>query len=151
MIIDVRFNGGGNISDTLLDWMERKPHGYYQGRDAEPVTAPGTAWTKPLIVLMNQHSMSNAEMFPDAMRTRGLARLVGMPTPGYVIWTWGLGLVDGTSARLPGSGVYRLDGTPMEDLGVQPDYKVDLTPEEWLSEKDPQLDRALELLMAGKK
>lgn len=66
---------------------------------------------------MNEQSMSNAEMFPYGMRAAGLAKLVGMPTPGYVIWTTGLGLVDGTSARMPMSGVYRLDGSPMEDQG----------------------------------
>ncbi|MBM3493356.1 MAG: hypothetical protein FJX72_03385, partial [Armatimonadetes bacterium] len=89
MIIDVRFNGGGNISDSLIDRLERRPHGYYQGRDGLPEPAPGTSWTKPIIVLMNEHSASNAEMFPSAMKTRGIAKLVGMPTPGYVIWTWG--------------------------------------------------------------
>lgn len=147
MIIDVRFNGGGNISDTLIDWLERKPHGYYQGRGNDPEPAPGHAWDKPIVILMNEHSFSNAEMFPAAMKARGLATLVGAPTPGYVIWTWGLPLVDGTSARMPGSGVYRLDGTPMEDMGEQPDYAVPLTQEDWLAERDPQLDKGLEVLL----
>jgi len=147
MIIDVRFNGGGNISDSLVDRLERRPHGYYQGRDALPEPAPGTAFDKPIIILMNEHSMSNAEMFPCAMRARGLAKLVGMPTPGYVIWTWGLPLVDGTNGRMPGSGVYRLDGTPMENMGEKPDVRVPMTIEDWLAKRDPQLDRALEMLM----
>lgn len=147
MIIDVRFNGGGNISDTLLNWLDQKPHGYYRPRDGLAEPSPSRAWDKPLVVLMNEHSFSNAEMFPSAMRARGLAKLVGMPTPGYVIWTWGLSLVDGTNARMPGSGVYRLDGTPMEDLGEKPDVMVPLTAEDWLAERDPQLDKAIEILM----
>jgi len=147
MIIDVRFNGGGNISDSLIDRLERRPHGYYQRRDALPEPAPGTSWTKPIIVLLNEHSMSNAEMFPCAMKTRGIARLVGMPTPGYVIWTWGLPLVDGTSGRMPGSGVYRLDGTPMENQGEQPDVRVPMSNDDWQAKRDPQLDKALEMLM----
>jgi Tol biopolymer transport system component/C-terminal processing protease CtpA/Prc len=147
MIIDVRFNGGGNISDSLIDRLERRPHGYYQSRDGLPEPAPGTSWTKPVIVLLNEHSFSNAEMFPSAMKTRGIAKLVGMPTPGYVIWTWGLPLVDGTSGRMPGSGVYRLDGTPMENMGEQPDVRVPMTNEDWQAKRDPQLDKALELLM----
>jgi tricorn protease len=146
MIIDVRFNGGGNISDTLISWLASKPHGYYRGRDNLPEPAPGRAWDKPIIVLMNEHSFSNAEMFPEAMRARGLAKLVGMPTPGYVIWTWGLQLVDGTGGRMPGSGVYRLDGTPMEDLGEKPDVMVPMTADDWLAERDPQLDKAIEML-----
>jgi tricorn protease len=147
MIIDVRFNRGGNISDTLIDWLERKPHGYYRPRDGAPEPSPHRAWDKPIIVLMNEHSYSNAEMFPYAMRERGLARLVGMPTPGYVIWTSTLSLVDGTGARMPQSGVFRLDGTPQENIGEQPDVRVPLSPEDWVAGRDPQLDKAIELLM----
>jgi Tol biopolymer transport system component/C-terminal processing protease CtpA/Prc len=146
MVIDVRFNGGGNISDTLLSWLTQKPHAWYKPRDGLSEPAPGRGWTKPVIVMMNEHSFSNAEMFPCAMRTAGLAKLVGMPTPGYVIWTWELGLVDGSRARMPGSGVYRLDGTPLENMGEKPDYQVEMTAEDWLAERDPQLDKAIELL-----
>jgi tricorn protease len=92
-------------------------------------------------------SFSNAEMFPASMKAAGLATLVGMPTPGYVIYTSGGRLVDGTSIRLPGTGVFRLDGTPTENLGQEPDVKVDITPEDYFSGKDPQLDRAIEILM----
>lgn len=148
MVIDVRFNGGGNISDNLIQWLERKPHGYYRGRGNLPEPAPGHAWDKPIVVLMNEASFSNAEMFPSAMRARGLAKLVGMPTPGYVIWTWGCQLVDGTNARLPGSGVYRLDGTPLEDNGEKPDYQVPMSADDWLAQRDPQVDKAIEVLMA---
>ena len=146
MIIDVRFNSGGNISDTLIDWIERKPHGYFRPRDSEPETAPYHAWEKRCLVVMNEHSYSNGEMFPSAMRARGLAQLVGMPTPGYVIWTSEMRLVDGTGARMPQSGVYRLDGSNMENNGEQPDYLVPMSPEDWLANRDPQLDKAIELL-----
>jgi tricorn protease len=95
---------------------------------------------------MNEHSYSNGEMFPSAMRTRHLARLVGMPTPGYVIWTSDLRLVDGTGARMPQSGVFRLDGSNLENGGERPDYRIPLSPEDWLAERDPQLDQAIELL-----
>jgi len=149
MIIDVRFNSGGNISDTLIDWIERKPHGYFRPRDAKPEAAPAHAWEKRCVVLMNEHSYSNGEMFPSAMRTRGLAKLVGMPTPGYVIWTSDMRLVDGTGARMPGSGVFRLDGTNMENRGEQPDVRVPMSPEDWLAGRDPQLDKAIEILLGS--
>ena len=147
MIIDVRFNRGGNIADTLIDWIERKPHGWQRPRDAAPEHAPYHAWEKKCIVLMNEHSYSNGEIFPAAMRTRGLAQLVGMPTPGYVIWTSDLRLVDGTGARMPQGGAFRLDGTNLENNGEQPDYRVPLTPEDWLADRDPQLDKAIELVI----
>jgi hypothetical protein len=70
--------------------------------DSYPTIAPGRSWKKPIVVLMNNHSYSNAEMFPYGMRAAGLAKLVGTPPPGYVIWTSGWSLVDGTSARMPG-------------------------------------------------
>jgi Tol biopolymer transport system component/C-terminal processing protease CtpA/Prc len=146
MIIDVRFNSGGNISDTLIDWIERKPHGYFRPRDAGAETAPYHAWEKRCLVVMNEHSYSNGEMFPAAMRARGLAQLVGMPTPGYVIWTSEMRLVDGTGARMPQSGVYRLDGSNMENNGEKPDFLVPMSPEDWLANRDPQLDKAIELL-----
>lgn len=147
VIIDVRFNGGGNISDTIINWLGIKPYGAYVPRDGYVEPAPGRGWKKPIVVLMNEHSASNAEMFPYGMRAAGLAKLVGMPTPGYVIWTTGLGLVDGTSARMPLSGVYRLDGSPMEDQGEQPDVRVPLSNEDWLAERDPQLSKAIEILL----
>ncbi len=150
MIIDVRFNRGGNISDTLIDWLERKQHGWYRPRDEGAEAAPNRSWEKPVIVLMNEHSYSNGEMFPYAMRQRGIAKIVGMPTPGYVIWTWSMRLTDGTGARMPQGGVFRMDGTNMENNGEQPDFRIWLTPEDWLSQRDPQLDKAIELLAPTK-
>ena len=148
MILDVRFNNGGNIADTLVEWLSRKPFGFVRPRDGAKEPTPYHAWDHKTIVLMNEHSYSNGEIFPDEMRTRGLARLVGMPTPGYVIWTDGLRLVDGTGARLPMSGAFRLDGTNMENNGEQPDVRVPLSAEDWLAARDPQLDKAIELLLA---
>jgi tricorn protease len=148
LIIDVRNNGGGNISDRVIDILERAPHSWYQPRDGSALLAPGQALNLPMVVMHAETSLSNAEMFPYAMKQRGLATLVGMPTPGYVIWTYGLRLVDGTSARMPSTGVYRLDGTPLENLGQRPDILIDITAEEYFSGKDPQLDRAIDVLMS---
>ncbi|MDR3691370.1 MAG: S41 family peptidase [Fimbriimonas sp.] len=147
VIIDVRNNGGGNISDRLIDILERVPHSYYQDRDEPAVFAPDQSWNQPTVVMCAETSFSNAEMFPYAMKQRRLATLVGRPTPGYVIWTYGIGLVDGTSARMPTAGVYRLDGSPLEDNGQKPDIDVEITPEEYFADKDPQLDKSIEVLL----
>jgi tricorn protease len=148
LIIDVRFNSGGNIADTLIDWLERRPYGYVRPRDGSKEPSPYRAWEKPIAVLINEHSYSNGEIFPCALRARGLARLVGTPTPGYVIWTYAFKLVDGTGARMPETGFYRLDGTPQENNGEKPDIEARLSPDDWLSDRDPQLDKAIELLTA---
>lgn len=146
LIIDVRNNGGGNTSDRIIDVLERAPNAWYQPRDAEPILSPGQALAMPMVVMMAETSYSNAEMFPASMKARKLATLVGMPTPGYVIYTGGFRLVDGTNARMPGTGAWRLDGTPMEDNGQVPDERVEILPEEFFAGKDPQIDRAIEVL-----
>jgi len=147
VIIDVRDNGGGNISDSLIDILERVPHSYYQDRDWVPVKAPGQSWDLPTVVMCAESSYSNAEMFPYAMKARRLATLVGMPTPGYVIWTGGLRLVDGTNARMPGSGVFRLNGISLENNGVEPDFKVQISRDQYFANEDPQIDKAIEVLL----
>lgn len=148
MIIDVRNNGGGNTSDRIIDILERAPNAYYQPRGQEPTLAPGQAPALPTVVMMGETSFSNAEMFPAAMKARKLATLVGMPTPGYVIYTGGFDLIDGTSCRMPGTGAFRLDGSNLEDNGEQPDYKVDITVDEFFAGKDPQLDKSIQVLLS---
>jgi tricorn protease len=147
LIIDVRGNGGGNTSDRIIDVLERLPNSIYQIRDDEPQLGPGQALGIPMVVMAAENSFSNAEMFPYAMRERRLATLVGVTTPGYVIYTYGLPLVDGTVARMPNTGVYRLDGSPLENMGQKMDYEVQLSPEDFFGGRDPQLDKAIEVLL----
>jgi tricorn protease len=147
LIVDVRNNGGGNTSDKIIDILSRLPNAIYQVRDEEPQLGPGQALGVPMVVMAAETSYSNAEMFPSSMRARRLATLVGRPTPGYVIYTGGNRLVDGTGIRIPGTGVFHLDGTPLEDNGVVPDYDVQITPEEYFANQDPQLDKAIEVLL----
>lgn len=148
VVIDVRENGGGNIADILLDVLERRLHMRYQWRgEQEEIPGPGQVWGRPTVVMHAETSFSNAEMFPAAMKSLGLATLVGMQTPGYVIYTGGSRLVDGTSIRIPGGGVYRVDGSPLENNGQKPDIEVDLTPEDFFAGRDPQLTKAVEHLM----
>lgn len=151
VIIDVRFNGGGYISDDLIDWLGTKPYGIYVPRDGYVRYTPYRGWNKAVAVIMNEHSMSNAEMFPYGMKATGIAKLVGMPTPGYVIGTNDFMLVDGTRARLPFVGHFRADGSPMENMGEKPDVQVNMSAEDWLADRDPQLDAAVDLLMKGLK
>ena len=147
MIIDVRGNGGGNISDRLIDMLERQQHSWVKLRDEDVQPSPGQSFGVPIVVMCDENSYSNAEMFPEAMKTRKLAKLVGNTTPGYVIWTGGFPLVDGTMARMPGTGQYRLNGIPMENFGTVPDYIVPLPVEDVLAGRDPQIAKAVEVLL----
>jgi len=103
-------------------------------------------WTKPLVLLINNRSYSDAEIFPNAFRTLGLGKLVGQPTGGYVIGTGQVSLVDGSILRIPRIGVYTTKGVNMDTQGVQPDVAVDTHPDQLAKGTDAQLDKAVEVL-----
>ena len=147
LIIDERFNGGGGIDQELLEILnQRKAYQRTRGRDSLDVERPGRAFFGPMVVLQNERSASDAEMFPDGFRALGLGKLVGVPTSGQVIGTGAYTLLDGSSIRTPGAGVYTAKGQNMENYGVPPDVTVDNTPEDFLSGHDRQVEKAIEVL-----
>src|SRR6185503_12225862 len=82
------------------------------------------AWFKPIVVLIDQESFSNAEIFAHAVRTLGRGRLVGVTTAGGVISTGGTSLLGAATLRLPFRGWFLPDGRDMERLGCPPDIEV---------------------------
>src|SRR4029077_10313831 len=107
-----------------------------------PVLRPfDRKWTRPLVLLINNRSYSDAEIFPNAFRTLGLGKLVGQPTGGYVIGTSSVPLIDGSLFRVPQTGVFTVKGVDMERGGVSPDVFVELQPDEVVRGVDPQLDK----------
>jgi tricorn protease len=149
LVIDQRFNGGGNIEQELLAILVQKPYQVWQPRGTEPTDRPFRGYFGPKIVLQNWRSASNAEMFPAGFRALGLGKLVGTPTMGAVIGTSSYSLIDGSTVRTPQVGVYLGDSvrTNMENYGVQPDIFVDNTPEDNLAGRDRQLEVAVSELM----
>ena len=110
---------------------------------------PFAAFFGPKVVLQNWRSASNAEMFPAGFRALGLGKVIGTPTMGAVIGTGSYTLMDGSTVRTPGVGVFLADPkrTNMENNGVQPDLLVDNSPEDNLAGRDRQLEAAVEELM----
>jgi len=104
-----------------------------------------------MVVVQNERSASDAEMFPDGFRALGLGKVIGVPTYGAVIGTGAHRLLDGSSIRTPGSGVFTARGENMENYGVQPDVLVDNTPADFLSGHDRQLEKAIEVLRSDLK
>ena len=152
LIIDQRFNGGGGIDQELLQILnQRKAYQTTRGRDSLEVKRPGTTFFGPMVVLQNERSASDAEMFPDGFRALGLGKLVGMPTSGQVIGTGSFTLLDGSAIRTPGSGVFTAKGENMENYGVLPDVTVDNTPADFFSGHDRQIEKAIETLRAEKR
>ena len=147
LIIDERFNGGGGIDQELLQILnQHKKYESWRGRDSVEMPRPGQAFFGPMVVMQNERSASNAEMFPEGFRTLGLGKIVGMPTYGAVIGTGAYRLLDGSSLRTPSFGVYTAQGVSFENYGVQPDITVDNTPADFLAGHDRQIEKAVEVL-----
>ncbi len=152
LIIDVRFNGGGRIHDELLSILKRRLYALEQYRGTPPFTQPFQVWQKPTIVLINEFSASDAEIFPKAFRDLGLGKLVGVPTYGGVIGTYNVTLIDGsTFFRVPVTGWRTLDGVNLENYGVKPDIYVEHTPEDNAEDRDLQLEVAVKELLKSLK
>ncbi|HEX5873502.1 MAG TPA: S41 family peptidase [Pyrinomonadaceae bacterium] len=149
MVIDQRWNGGGNIEQELLAILVQRQYQIWQPRGTEATGRPFAGFFGPKIVLQNWRSASNAEMFPAGFRALGLGKVVGTPTMGAVIGTGSYSLIDGSTVRTPGVGVFLADAkrTNMENNGVQPDMLVENKPEDTLAGRDRQLEAAVEELM----
>jgi tricorn protease len=133
----------------LLGILVQRQYQVWQPRGTEATTRPLAGFFGPKVVLQNWRSASNAEMFPAGFRALGLGKVIGTPTMGAVIGTGSYTLIDGSTVRTPGVGVYLADKgqTNMENNGVRPDILVDNTPEETLAGRDRQLEVAVEELL----
>jgi tricorn protease len=149
LVIDQRFNGGGNIEQELLAILVQRPYEVWQPRGVEPTERPFNGYFGPKVVLQNWRSASNAEMFPAGFRALGLGKVIGTPTMGAVIGTGSYSLIDGSTIRTPGVGVFLADSarTNMENHAVQPDIYVENTPEDNLAGYDRQLEIAVREVM----
>ena len=149
LIIDERWNGGGNIEQELLAILVQREYQIWQPRGTEPTGRPFAGYFGPKVVLQNWRSASNAEMFPAGFRALGLGKVIGTPTMGAVIGTGSYSLIDGSTVRTPGVGVFLADKqrTNMENYGVKPDILVENTPEDNLAGKDRQLETAVQELL----
>jgi tricorn protease len=146
IVIDQRFNPGGGIDQELLQILQQGQYQYTRGRDSVYLTRPQRAYFGPMVVMQNERSTSDAEVFPDGFRTLKLGKVVGVSTYGAVIGTGAYPLMDGSSIRTPGTGLWNIEGQNLENYGVPPDVYVDNTPADFLKGRDAQLEKAIELL-----
>jgi tricorn protease len=146
LIIDQRFNPGGGIDQELLEILGQHQYQKTRGRDSVFITRPQQGFFGPMVVMENERSTSDAEVFPDGFRTLGLGKVVGVTTYGAVIGTGAYRLLDGSTIRTPGTGLYNVKGYNLENYGVPPDVYVDNTPEDFLAGRDAQLEKAVEVL-----
>jgi len=153
VIVDVRYNGGGHTATFVLDVLTRRSSllsGFREragaGTDASHL-AGNRVLNKPTVLVTNERSMSNTEMLSESYRRMGLGRVVGRPTAGAVIWTYGMRLLDGASLRLPRFFVVTPEGEDLEGKGRPVDIDVARPLGEWALDRDRQLDAAVAALL----
>jgi tricorn protease len=153
LVIDVRENGGGNTADHLLTALTQPVHAITVPRGGTPGYPQDrrvyATWNKPIVVLCNQNSFSNAEIFSHAIKNLGRGKLVGVPTAGAVISTGATSIMDVGTLRLPFRGWFvQKTGQDMELNGAQPHVVLWPNPCEMPQGIDRQLDKAVALLRA---
>ncbi|HLG39756.1 MAG TPA: S41 family peptidase, partial [Chitinophagaceae bacterium] len=145
LIFDLRYNTGGNVHDEVLKFLSQRSYLQWKYREGKLTSqsnfSPGD---KPIILLTNEQSLSDAEMTSQGFKALKLGKIIGNETYRWIIFTSGIGLVDGSSVRMPAWGCYSLEGKDLEMSGVQPDIFVINTFEDKLNGRDPQLDRAID-------
>jgi tricorn protease len=149
IIVDTRFNGGGNIHEQLSDFLSGKkyfdviPHGQYVGSE------PFDKWTKPSIVLIGESNYSDAHLFPLAYKLKGIGKLLGMPIPGTGTFVWWERQIDPTIVfGIPMGGWRTPDGNFAENHQTEPDIKVRNEPAILTAGRDQQIEAAVKELMS---
>lgn len=149
LIIDVRYNRGGHVSPLLLEKLARKRVGYDVSRWGVPQPYPPESVAGPMVAITNQFAGSDGDIFSHCFKLFKLGPLVGKRTWGGVIGIWPRHrLVDGTITTQPEFSFWFKDvGWKVENYGTDPDYEVDIKPQDYKAQRDPQMDRALELIL----
>src|SRR5207302_966170 len=140
LIVDVRFNGGGHVSQLVLEKLARRRIGYDVSRWGEPEPYPADSPSGPLVAVTNEHAGSDGDIFTHCFKLLGLGPVVGKRTWGGVI---GISprhaLVDGSLTTQPEYAFWFSDvGWSVENYGADPDFEVDIRPQDHVAGADPQ-------------
>ncbi len=147
LIIDVRYNWGGNIDSFILEKLMRKAWMYWKARSGKPYWNMQYAFRGHMVVLVNENTYSDGEAFADGFRRLGLGQAIGTRTWGGEIWLSGANrLSDNGLARAPMMGVYEGNEWLIEGHGFVPDIELDNLPHATFKGQDAQLDAAIEHL-----
>ena len=148
IIIDTRFNGGGNIHEQLSDFLNGKkyidviPHGQNIGYE------PADKWIKPSVVLIGESNYSDAHLFPVAYKLKGIGKTLGMPIPGTGTFVWWETQIDPTLYfGIPMGGWLTPDGKFCENNQMEPDIKVRNEQNTLSSGRDQQIEAAVKELL----
>jgi tricorn protease len=149
-VIDERFNGGGLLADYVVEYLNRQQLGKIAFRDGKDWNVPAGAIYGPKVMLINELAGSGGDAMPWFFKKLNVGPLVGKRTWGGLVRASGIPtLMDGGSIRAPNGAVYGLNGEwEVENVGVAPDIEVEFDPAAWRAGRDPQLEKAIEWLLA---
>ena len=149
IVIDVRNNGGGFVSQLIIQRLARKVWAFMQPRHGRPERYPFQSMHAHMAVIINEHAGSDGDIFPESFRIKQLGPLIGKRTWGGVVGIRSdKPFVDQGMSTQPEFAWWSPDrGWALENSGVSPDIEVDITPADRVAGRDPQLDKAIEVLL----
>jgi tricorn protease len=145
LVFDVRWNGGGSFSQIMLERLRRSVLSFDRTRNGYVMTYPYRLLNGPFVVLLNEFSGSDGDIFPQAVKLEGLAPLIGMRSWGGVVGIFSIRpLVDGGLVTAAEAAWWDpQDGWSLENRGVIPDIEVQNLPQDLARGVDAQLDRGI--------
>ncbi|MGH7178634.1 MAG: S41 family peptidase, partial [Tepidisphaeraceae bacterium] len=148
-IVDVRFNGGGHVSQLLLEKLARRRIAFVQSRYFGVQPYPDDSPAGPMVALTNQYAGSDGDIFSQNFKSMKLGPLLGKRTWGGVIGIWPRHtLIDGGMTTQPEFAFWFQDtGWSVENRGVDPDIEVEIRPQDYVAGHDPQLQRGIDELL----
>ncbi|SDW39390.1 tricorn protease [Hydrobacter penzbergensis] len=148
IIIDERFNGGGQLADYYIDILQRPLQAYWHTRYGNDLKSPSASIQGPKVMLIDETAGSGGDMLPWMFRKFKVGTLVGKRTWGGLVGILGFPeFMDGGGVTAPNVGIWTKDGFVVENVGVAPDIEVEQTPSEVIKGNDPQLQKAIEVAM----
>jgi len=150
VVLDERFNGGGSVADYVIDLLNRPLLCRWATRDGRPFATPNASIDGPKVMIINELAGSGGDAMPLFFRRRGLGKLVGKRTWGGLIGIYDYPpLIDGGFFTSPRMAIFSPQGEwEVENEGVAPDIEVELTPKDAAEGRDPQLEKAVEVVLA---
>ena len=148
VIIDERHNGGGQIADYYINILRRPFISYWAMRYGADLKTPQGAIHGPKVMLIDETAGSGGDLLPWMFRKFNLGTLIGRPTWGGLVGVLGFPtLMDGGSITAPNLAIWTEDGWVVENVGVPPDIEVEQLPADVIAGRDPQLEKAIEVVL----
>jgi tricorn protease len=148
IIIDERFNGGGMVADYYIDILKREYVCMWHMRYGADLKTPSASIQGPKVMLINESAGSGGDLLPWMFRKFGLGKLIGTRTWGGLVGTLGFPiLMDGGYVTAPNLGIWTDEGWVVESIGVPPDIEVEQVPAQMIEGHDPQLEKAIQVVL----